>query len=81
MNEFCPQCNDLVDMASHSCRYYPQPMKSCNRHDDCDAADVRAKVRFEENLKKPWGERISDEYIRPYADHCDDDCCEDCFGS
>jgi hypothetical protein len=37
--------------------------RTCNRHDDCDAADAKARERGR------------------YADHCHDDCCEDCFGS
>lgn len=47
--------------------------RTCNRHDDCDAADERART------KGP-----KDYYGRPQfsrADHCHDDCCEDCFGS
>lgn len=53
--------------------------RSCNRHDDCDEADRKAKERFEENQKKPYKERW--ENIWPYAEHCHDDCCEDCLGS
>ena len=43
---------------------YPRPIRSCNRHDDCDAANesARAAGRFG-------------------AEHCHDECCEDCFGS
>jgi hypothetical protein len=37
--------------------------RTCNRHDDCDAADEAAKTNG-----------------RAQADHCHDDCCEDCFG-
>lgn len=33
--------------------------RTCNRHTDCDAADVKAGG---------------------HANHCHDDCCEDCFG-
>jgi len=40
------------------------PKRTCNRHDDCDAANAKAKAAG----------RFS-------ADHCHDDCCEDCFGS
>jgi hypothetical protein len=40
--------------------------RTCNRHRDCDAAD--AKVRASTNGERDW------------ADHCHDDCCEDCFG-
>jgi hypothetical protein len=38
---------------------------SCNKHTDCDAADARARAQGEERG----------------AVHCNDDCCEDCFGS
>ena len=53
--------------------------RTCNRHWDCDEADKKAKERYEENLKKPWGER--ERIYSPFIDHCHDDCCEDCFGS
>ena len=45
----------------------PKPKRSCNRHEDCDAADE--KVRTNPSLGRNW------------ADHCDDACCEDCFGT
>lgn len=51
--------------------------RSCNRHDDCDAADAIYKARHDEEKAKPLGQRLS---IPPYADHCHDSCCEDCFG-
>lgn len=38
--------------------------RTCNRHRDCDVADVKAR-----------------ESGRLYAEHCHDDCCEECFGS
>jgi hypothetical protein len=41
----------------------PKP-RECNRHDDCDAADVKAREAGGLN-----------------AEHCHDECCEDCFGS
>jgi len=37
--------------------------RTCNRHDDCDEADRKARERG---------------FTR--ADHCHDECCEDCFG-
>lgn len=37
---------------------------SCNRHDDCELANQRAREKG-----------------RLGADHCHDDCCEDCFGT
>jgi len=43
----------------------PKPrIRTCNRHEDCDAADSKARARG-----------------ALFADHCDDDCCEDCFGT
>lgn len=38
--------------------------RTCNLHDDCDAADQKAREKG-----------------RNWADHCDDEYCEDCFGS
>lgn len=43
----------------------PSKVVSCNKHIDCDAADIAAKARGEERG----------------AVHCHDDCCEDCLGS
>lgn len=41
-----------------------QPQRrSCNRHDDCGAADEKARAAG----------RLS-------AEHCHDECCEECFG-
>jgi hypothetical protein len=37
---------------------------SCNRHDDCAAADARARDKG-----------------RQRAEHCYDECCEECFGN
>ncbi len=42
----------------------PPGPRTCNRHYDCDYADMKAKARG-----SYYG-----------ADHCHDDCCEDCFG-
>ncbi len=42
-----------------------KPKRSCNRHDDCDAADVK--------IRELGG--------NPYVAHCHSDDCEDCFGS
>lgn len=53
--------------------------KSCNRHSDCDAADAKAKERFEANRKLPYSKHL--DFLQPYAEHCHDDCCEDCLGS
>lgn len=41
------------------------PKRSCNRHIDCDEADKKTKE---------LGGNV-------YVSHCNDDCCEDCFGS
>lgn len=43
----------------------PSSPPTCNKHIDCDAADIAAKARGEDRG----------------AVHCHDDCCEDCFGS
>lgn len=43
----------------------PPAVVSCNKHIDCDAADIAAKARGEDRG----------------AVHCNDDCCEDCLGS
>lgn len=37
--------------------------RSCNRHEDCDAADAKERGRY------------------GVAEHCHDDCCEECFGN
>lgn len=37
---------------------------TCNRHNDCAAADARARAAG-----------------RSSAEHCHDECCEECFGS
>lgn len=50
----CPKC-DARSLAR---------VRTCNMHDDCDAADLAAVARG-----KLW------------ASHCNDDCCEDCFGT
>jgi hypothetical protein len=44
-----------------------EPVKTpreCNRHTDCDAADKQMRA-----AGYPLG-----------AEHCDDECCEECFG-
>lgn len=46
--------------------------RTCNRHDDCDAADAEVRA---EGRKDRYGMTLT------RADHCNDDCCEDCFGS
>lgn len=50
-----------------------RPHRDCNRHDDCIAADARARTQ---GPKDYYGRPVYDR-----ADHCHDDCCEDCFGS
>lgn len=42
-----------------------KPVRNCNRHNDCNAADERAKARG-----ATYG-----------TDHCHDDECSDCFGN
>jgi len=49
----------------------PEPVKrSCNRHNDCDAAEDEVLAR------NPGSTKMA---IHP-SFHCHDDCCEDCFG-
>lgn len=48
--------------------------RSCNRHDDCDAADRKVQERY--NTASPR-EKIN---LPRNAEHCDDKCCEECFG-
>lgn len=50
----------------------PQPMtepkkRSCNRHDDCDAAELEVTARIG--------------LTNFYGFHCHDDECEECFGN
>ncbi len=47
------------------CEHCRTDIKTCNSHANCDAADEKVKAEGK--------------YLR--ADHCYDDCCEDCFGS
>lgn len=47
------------------------PINSCNRHRDCDAADATVAASGRRN---EWGMPVT------RASHCHDDCCEDCFG-
>lgn len=42
----------------------PKKKRTCNRHTDCDAADARSLAGG----------------VYLYAEHCHDDCCEECFG-
>lgn len=51
---------------------------TCNRHNDCAAADAKAKAIFAAHVAHDLRYEL---YARPYTDHCYDDCCEDCFGS
>lgn len=56
---------------------FPKPPKTrtCNRHEDCDAADAKVKARYE-------AASLHEKAHLPLrADHCDDETCEDCFGS
>lgn len=45
--------------------------RSCNRHSDCDAADERARKASVDHRGRS---------SRNGAEHCNDDCCEECFG-
>ncbi len=42
----------------------PPKVRSCNRHADCDEAEIKRQGHIG--------------YIPNF--HCHDDCCEDCFG-
>jgi len=55
-----------IDAAAPTSPAKPAPARnrSCNRHDDCDAADAAARAKG----------HLS-------AEHCHDECCEDCFGN
>lgn len=44
----------------------PEPVRSCNRHEDCGLAE-----------RQYVGTRGR---TPPATFHCHDDCCEDCFG-
>ncbi len=47
-----------------------QVKKSCNRHNDCEAAENEVMER--RNINR----------YQIHADfHCYDDCCEECFGN
>ena len=74
---------DLIGLKSHlekgHCSVYeetetytfprpqPIPSNSCNRHDDCKAAD--------EKFEKEYGRKPGFNF------HCHDDECPDCFGN
>lgn len=47
--------------------------RTCNRHDDCDAADIRQRTV---GPKDYYGRPVHDT-----ADHCHDECCDECFGN
>lgn len=48
--------------------------RSCNRHTDCDKADEEARAKAKAQNLRP------DHFGHRGADHCHDECCEDCFG-
>jgi hypothetical protein len=52
----------------------PEPKRTCNRHDDCDAADAEYRA-----WKAAKGERVPKprEYVPNF--HCHSDDCEECF--
>ena len=57
----------------------PVPNNSCNMHSDCSEANRKARERYDEDRRKPYREQNPD--LNPWADHCHDETCEDCFGS
>jgi hypothetical protein len=64
-----------------------KPRRSCNRHDDCDAADAALVAKREQAVRDAardpspylpaW--RGAD-HLPHHVDHCHDDGCSDCFG-
>lgn len=66
LRALAPKIADAVDAAVDTGPAAPSTptIRSCNRHRDCDAADAQVAAR---------GRHL-------WADHCHDDCCEDCFG-
>lgn len=60
-----PEIKSKIEAAvAEALKHLDLVARTCNRHDDCDAAD--------EKVRKMG---------RQYAEHCHDDCCEECFGS
>lgn len=49
----------------------PAPRRSCNRHDDCDAAEAEVLARNPGKTKADIN----------FSFHCHDDECEECFGN
>ena len=49
-----------------------KPKRTCNLHDDCDAAEAQAAADGKPELYGPGSSRLH---------HCYDEGCEDCFGS
>lgn len=58
----------LQDAKEHAPNDAPVIRNSCNRHDDCEAADAAYIAKHGGMLPIP-------------NFHCHDECCEDCFGS
>ncbi len=63
--------------------------RTCNRHTDCDLADAKAKAARQAAIDKAAADPKWPTYLpfwraadnmHEWADHCHDDCCEDCFG-
>lgn len=54
----------------------PMPRRSCNRHDDCDAAEAAKGFRFRFTASG----LVDNRPPAPANFHCHDDDCEDCFG-
>ncbi len=58
------------------------PRRSCNRHEDCDAADAAHKVKSDdavEAAKQTPAHLPAWRYALKALDHCHDSDCEDCF--
>lgn len=63
----------------------PEPVaptrRSCNRHSDCDAADAEraANPIWLDHQGRICAPGEGTKFDR--ADHCHDECCEECFGN
>jgi len=71
---FCRACGaELVTNLIVPLEVKPKK-RTCNRHDDCDAVDAKAKAKYDAATPR---EKIN---LPLRAEHCDDETCEDCHG-
>jgi hypothetical protein len=75
----CQNCeggdHDRCSMKQCHCSKGAAKKRKCNRHEDCEAADAKAKAKYDAASQK---EKID---LHQRAEHCDDETCEDCFGT